>query len=1113
MPSVGTLGDAGYWRSLADLAGDPELKAREGHEFHPDALEPPDPVTRRRFMQLMGASVAMAGVVGCTRDTDKIVPYSHAVPGQTPGIPRFYATSMDLGGVAQALIVKSYDGRPIKVEGNPQHPASLGGTGVFALGSVLGLYDPDRSRRLVKFENGQETKVEPKAEAPKEGEAAGKHDPSWEDFQEFTGPHFSALQKTGGAGLAVLSEASSSPSLRAVRETWAKTYPQAKWYEYEPISFDNEREGARLAFGKPYRPLYDLGNAEIIVCLDADLLGSHPNAVQYTRQFADGRNPDAGHSNRLYAVESVVSLTGGMADHRLPIKSSEVATFAKALAAALKKGNETKDAKVATIEVPGGEYGKKFFDALVKDLNDHKGKAIIAVGPRQPTAIHELIHRLNDELGNNGTKEGADKPCVLFADVPDADRPTHLQAIKDLAAELGAGKVKTLVILGGNPVYNASADLNFAELLKKVETSIHLSSHLDETSRLCKWHLPRAHYLESWGDALTYNGTYSLVQPLIEPLHGGRSDLDVLSLLLGEAAATGSATIPGVGPIELPLSAYSIVRQTFRKKSGEKDFETRWRQAVHDGFVKDWAFTSTSKPELKAIEAPKDDAPKADATPPKEGSATPAVAAKDNKPTDTGLEVVFIGDTRLYDGRFANNAWLQETPDPISKITWDNVAYFSPATAAARGIDNATKVRLRCRGRDIEVAACVLPGQANDSVTVILGGGRTEGGTIAGSVTGNIPTVGFNTYNIRTSAQPDVDDGLVVEALKTVYRLAVTQDLWTIDPLGVQERERRLSSLIREDTLAHFSKAKAKPVHSLPMVPKTDVIGGGQLFDGPPAFPDRPGVSPDHRWAMTIDLTKCTGCNACIVACVSENNIPVVGKDQVLRSRHMHWIRLDRYYRGSTENPEIIHQPVPCMQCENAPCEQVCPVAATMHDAEGLNAMAYNRCIGTRYCSNNCPYKVRRFNFFWNHARVDNPNNEVLKMAFNPEVTVRGRGVMEKCTYCVQRINAVKIRAKNAEVQYGKFENSEAKKGPTIKDEELVKLTACAQACPAQAITFGDLNNAESQVSKLQAGKRAYSMLEELNIRPRTQYLTRVRNLHPDLSDSKTEAAHEHSHS
>jgi molybdopterin-containing oxidoreductase family iron-sulfur binding subunit len=619
-----------------------------------------------------------------------------------------------------------------------------------------------------------------------------------------------------------------------------------------------------------------------------------------------------------------------------------------------------------------------------------------------------------------------------------------VEAIKTLAGEMRDGKIQSLVLLGGNPVYDAPADFQFAEALARVPARIHLSPYDNETSLKCTWHLPQSHYLESWGDARAYDGTYGIVQPLIAPLHDSRTAIDLVALLAGLGTAKGN----------------DLVRETFQHLAGET-WEAKWDIALESGLAADSAWPAAT-PNLVRQTPPADPGPPPDAA----------------KPAHEKLEIVFCQDASVYDGRFANNSWLQEMPDPMTRLTWDTAALVSPATAAAIGVEHGTLVRLNFGGREVELPAYVMPGQSPGSVGLALGYGRIAAGKVGGHTQREVPPVGVDVYPLRTSRAMHFAAGIAVIPTGKKYALATTQDHFAIDTAGMRARGQRVGELVREFTLDEYhEKSKQDPhfARHAEHLPELQSLWEEPNYDG-------------RRWGLTIDLSKCIGCGACVVACQAENNVPVVGKERVLRGREMHWIRVDRYYRGDAANPKVVHQLVMCQHCENAPCEQVCPVAATVHSREGLNEMVYNRCVGTRYCSNNCPYKVRRFNFFNYRKDLEDPDNEVLKMVFNPEVTVRSRGVMEKCTYCVQRIQAAKIEAKNGR--------------QPIRDGQIQ--TACQQVCPTQAIVFGDLgckdeNGLPSLVARLRQSDRAYEMLAELNVKPRTSYLARILNPNPDL--------------
>ena len=996
------------WRSLAELADAPEFLAFMEAEFPTKA--DPEGVSRRRWLQLMGASLALAGTAGCRWEKEEILPFAKRPEGRVPGMAERYATAMDLSGSAIGLLVTVFDGRPVKIEGNPNHPQSLGATDSLAQAAILNLYDPDRSRQVLRREAGGR------------GDIA-----KWEQFDAFSKNHFGKLRESQGKGLAVLAEADSSPTLARLKSQFLETYPEAKWFEYEPLSRDNELAGTKAAFGTPYRLQLHLDKAQVIVSLEADLFGDHPTALRNTRHFAEGREPE-GDMNRLYVAESCFTITGAAADHRIPVRSSQIRSFVAAIEAKL--AGEPADA-----EAPW----QKYLDAIVDDLQHYHGKCVLVAGASQPPEVHATVHRINARLDNIGR-------TLTYTEDPDPKRPSHVAAIGQLVEQINSGDVETLVVLGGNPVYDAPVDVDFAAAFAKVASRIHLSLDDNETSQAATWHLPRAHFLEAWGDARGYDGTYSIVQPMIEPLWDGRSKLELLARLIGSDS-----------------NAYEHVRETAREIAGTDDFESHWQVALHDGILKD----SQSAPVT----------PK-----PEDVADTPLPSKAD----DTGdFEVIFTRDASVYDGRFANCGWLQELPDPMSRLTWDNAALIGPVTAERLGLKSDQVISVTVDGRTIDLPAFVMPGQADGTIGIALGYGRTAAGHVGGSKQSNVSPVGANAYAIRQSNTPCWAAATVQVTQKTAS-LATTQDHHAIDMIALKGKAERLGQLVRETTKTELAEHPDVIAHALHLPGNVSESELKSLWE--------PHTYDGHRWGMSIDMNKCIGCNACVIACQAENNIPVVGKERVLEGREMHWLRIDRYFQGEPENPTANHQPVGCQQCENAPCEQVCPVAATVHTKEGLNDMVYNRCIGTRYCANNCPYKVRRFNYFYYHGDLDKPGGDVAKMAFNPEVTVRSRGVMEKCTYCVQRIQAGKIAAKN--------------EGREVRDGEI--RSACQQACPAQAIEFGNLADSESKVAATHESNRAYGMLAELNVKARTKYLARVRNPHPSLDDQHHEQRGHH---
>ena len=1000
----------GWWRSLDQLADTPRFREFLESEF--PAGSDPGGGNRRAWLKMMGASLALAGASGCRWDKQEIVPFEKRPEDRTPGRFRRFSTAMPLGDSAIGLQVTTVDGRPIKIEGNPKHPRSLGATDVLAQAAILELYDPDRSGDLY-FGATSEAETQ-----------------TWEQFEQWARAHFGELQKNGGAGLRVLAEASSSVAIDLRRKALLEAFPQAKWYEFEPLGDDNERAGARLAFGEPVHANLALDAARVIVCIDADPLGEPLESVRQTHDFAAGREPVSEEMNRLYVVEPGLTITGAMADHRLPLRSTQIPALVGMLDRELAAGDSG-----GASSGPPGQIGD-FVGAMASDLLAHQGRSVVCVGPGQPPEVHAAVHRINTRLENAGK-------TVTYLPVLSPTRLSHVEAIRTLVEGIEAGDVTTLVILGGNPVYTAPADLSFKEALESVETTIHLGLYRDETSRSCTWHLPRAHFLESWGDVRSRDGTHSIVQPMIAPLRNGRSSLELLGTIAGSVAAEET-------PV---LSPEESTRELVRSLAPEG---VSWQATLRDGLVADLSgvaksFTVEDGPPLP------EKLPEADW----QGDA---------------LEIVFRRDASVHDGRFANNSWLQEFPDPMTKLTWGNAALLGPSTAERLGVENETLVTLAVGERQVEIPAFIVPGVAPGAVVVSLGYGRTAAGSVGGDIADNTPPVGTDVYPLRTSDAMHVAVGATLTATGRRYPLAGTQDQHAIDTVGRVGREKRVGVLIREATLDHYREHPDFVQHAVHHPPLKS-LWKEPSFEG-------------HRWGMSIDLSKCTGCGACVVACQAENNVPVVGKEQVLVGREMHWLRVDRYFQGDPNAPRVAQQPLPCQQCELAPCEQVCPVAATVHSKEGLNEMVYNRCVGTRYCANNCPYKVRRFNYFNFHKGLDDPENEISKMQYNPQVTVRSRGVMEKCTYCVQRIQAVKIEANNA--------------GRPIDDGEI--RTACEQVCPAGAIVFGDLADEQSEVLALHGSQRAYTMLGELNVRPRTAYLARIRNPNPELEDAEHEA-------
>ena len=989
------------WQSLEQLSDTPEYRKFLHNEFPSmgEKIEEKnsDGVNRRDVLKLMAASAAMAGLGACTKlPTEKIVPYVRPPEEIIPGRPLFYATSIPQSGVAAGVLVESHMGRPTKMEGNAEHPGSLGGTDVFMQASILNMYDPDRSQVVLN-----------------EGRVS-----TWEDFAAAMGNQ-RAQMSMKGSGIRLLTKSTTSPTLGSQLQEFLKQFPEAKWHQYEPCSGDTVREGTRLAFGKVVNTVYHFDQADVVVSLDADFLVNGPGHARYTREFASRRDLAAGPDsklNRLYVAESMATSTGVVADHRLPLRSSDIEAFARQLAGAV--GVSAAAGGNSAAKIPADWVG-----AVARDLTAHRGSSLVVVGENQPPFVHALAHAMNAALGNVGK-------TVAYTESIEVNPVNQLASLQDLVKDLNAGKVDLLLVLGGNPVYDAPADLKFGEALQKARMRVHSGLYNDETAEFCHWHVPAAHFLESWSDARAYDGTVSIIQPLIAPLYDAHTPHQIVGLFTGDAGKPD----------------HDLVHDYWQSQRPEKgrDFEVFWETSLCNGL-----FAGTALPTISVPLHP-DWASQASVASPSSGDAS-------------AMEIVFRPDPAVGDGEYANNSWLQELPKPVTRTVWDNAAMISTATAQQMGLVSGDYVKLHLNDRYMEAGVFVVPGHADNSVTMHLGYGRSRGGNVGMGR-------GFNGYLLRYSSTPWIATGLRIEKTDKKYYFASMQQQNIIDVAGQAEEEESTNAfardLVRIATVDEFKKNPAFAKLAEEEETKDLTIYPGYKYDG-------------YAWGMSIDLNRCIGCNACVVACQSENNIAVVGKEQVMRGRIMQWIRIDTYFRGDLDNPEMYYEPMPCMQCENAPCEYVCPVGATTHSAEGLNDMTYNRCVGTRYCSNNCPYKVRRFNFLL-FSDYKTPS---LFGVRNPNVTVRSRGVMEKCTYCVQRINAAKIKAEE--------ENR------TVRDGEIV--TACQQACPAEAIIFGDINDKSSRVSKLKAQTRDYGLLEELNTRPRTTYLARVKNPNPEM--------------
>jgi MoCo/4Fe-4S cofactor protein with predicted Tat translocation signal len=984
---IGDLRGKEYWRSLEELSRGDDFDAFFAEEFPQQALPLERGVDRRSFMKLMGASVALGGLAACQGPAETIVPYVNQPENLVPGKPMFFASAMTLNGSATGVLVESHMGRPTKIEGNPDHPSSLGATNAFMQASILGLYDPDRSQVVRHL-----------------GEIS-----TWSDFLASLQPTLKMAAAQPGA-VRLLTQTICSPTLgRQIKQFVAK-YPGLGWHQWEPVNQSNRREGLKTAFGRYVNAVYHFDKANVVVSLDADFMEHGPGHLRYARDFANRRRVRKGQTtsiNRLYAIESSPGSSGAIADHRYPVRGSEVETWARAIVDAL----------------AGKATASPAISAIAKDLQANRGAGIVIAGDDQPPVVHAIAMAINQSLGNIGT-------AISVTDPLEEQPENELESLRKLVTDMNAGAVKALIMIGGNPAFDAPADFNFAQALVKVPFRVHQSLYYDETGMLCHWHIPETHFLESWSDARAHDGTVSIVQPLIAPLYNGRSPHEMLGALLGG----------------MEVSSYDAVRATYMQNPAT--FEPQWRNWLNDGVV-----TGSAMPTAAATAST--------TIPP----ATPA------KPVN-GYELQLKHDPTIYDGRFANNGWLQELPKPQTKITWDNVLLVSPKTARDLGYNDdhrdalvnersTLKAKLTYRGRTIPVPLWVIPGHPDLSATLTFGYGREHGGATAQGK-------GVNAYALRLSDALSGGEGAQISLTDTVFPIACTQEHQS---LNVEDMEgvHGDRGIIRA---ASFEEYQHNP----------NFAHEGEEVKNESMYPQY--AYKNHAWAMVIDTSVCTGCNGCVVACVAENNIAIVGKEEVVREREMHWLRIDRYYKGAPENPTVYHQPVPCMQCENAPCEPVCPVMATSHSGDGLNDMTYNRCVGTRYCSNNCPYKVRRFNFF-HYADKAGYYEPALKPMHNPDVTVRSRGVMEKCTYCVQRLNAAKIEAE--------------KRGgdERVKDGEVT--TACAQACPTQAITFGDVNDPNSQVRKLKGEPTNYTLLEELNTKPRTTYLATIRNPNPEI--------------
>ncbi len=1054
----------GYWRSLEELADSPEFQDRLRQEFPSQEDKWVDPVTRRNFLKVMGASLALSGLAGCTGFTkprEKILPYTNQPEQMVLGKPLFFASAMPYQGYGYPVLVESHEGRPTKIEGNPDHPDSQGAALAFVQASVLDMYDPDRAQAVTYLQEPRD----------------------WTDFLSELNNKMGQL--AGGEGFALVTGTVTSPSLASQLQALQQKYPALRWVQYDAAGRDNVREGSRLAFGDYVETQYRLENADVVVGVDADFMVEGPGAVRNAKAFSSRRrvqSPDQA-INRYYTIETSPTNSGTLADHKLLLKPSLVEAFARALAAELGVAGAT--AQV----VEGLAKHNAFIKQVAADIKAAGARAVVIPGEDSNPTVHALAHAINGAIGAAGS-------TVVYTDPVEARPANQLAELRDLVAAMNAGQIKAIVITGVNPAYTAPADLKFAEALQKVEWRAAHGLHFNETAELCPWHIPAPHYLEAWGDARSYDGTVSIVQPLIAPLYTTRTEHEILQAIGGESGKT----------------SYNVVQDYWKQQRGEANFDKMWRRSVHDGFIVD----TSAKARPAAIAANVGGLP-----------ATPTIGGD--------IEIAIRPDPSVKDGQFANNAWLQELPKPFTKLTWDNAVYMSMATAQKLKVKTEEVVTLEANGISVRGPVLVVMGHAADSVTVFMGYGRRKGGRVAmddadteGLFTargasvgmpdkaGTLPR-GIDAFQLLKSDVPRVGAPVTISRVAgEVYALSCTQLHFSLDNNGVEPAEdiplvgalfqpmvegegTELANrgLVRRGTIQELKQFEADQAHGThgeedghSADGHTSETYAAHLWSGhlPPEkldfYEGAWDYSKGYGWGMTIDQGVCNGCNACVIACQAENNIPVVGKKEVRTQREMHWLRIDQYYSGDIDSPTITNQPLPCMHCETAPCEVVCPVAATAHTPEGLNDMAYNRCVGTRFCSNNCPYKVRRFNwFFYTQHAYESP---LAKMVQNPDVTVRSRGVMEKCTYCVQRINSARIEAEN--------------ESRPIRDGDIV--TACEATCPTDAIVFGNINDPNSRVSRLKAGMLNYGLLTDMNTKPRTTYLAVINNPNPEIEEA-----------
>lgn len=999
-----------YWMSLEQLNGDPALAARMENEFMSSPLsseDGKDGFARRDFLKVMGASVALA-TAGCVRrPQEHIIPYAKAPKEITPGDANYYTSTWFDGYEGAGILVKTLEGRPIKIEGNSAHPMTRGGLSARAHGEILALYDPDRLRAPVR-------NLLNKTRTNKDSVST--------TFEEIDEKVVAALKE---GSVALVTGTKPSPSLKAIIGDFSKSFGGARWVEYDALPADAIRAGQKASYGRAVMPRYRFDNAAMIVSIDSDFLGTFLSPVEFAKQWGARRAPGK-NMGRFVAFESHLSMTGMNADDRFRIRASQQVDVVMALiarVAKLSKGSVSIPSGVAAsaklFEDAPKSLGldEALFDKVASQLVANRGSSVIIAGgistlTDRQVELQIAVNALNSMLGNDG--KTIDHDVSTFETMKGS-----AESLKDLIADMEAGKVKTLVIDELNLNYLLPKDSGFQEAVKKVATVIYTGNRNDETGALAHWVLPAGSSLETWGDFELQSGVYSIQQPTIMPMYQTRS-LGELLLAWTAKASSAPARAKVATWREYVMGVWKSEIQSTVEAGRGKSFDDFWLDVLQTGVA-----TNSGRRE-------------------RTGSGRAFVGSVSVKPeTREGYELVLYPSVQIGDGRLANVAWLQELPDPVSKVVWDNYLAVSPAMARKEDLKKGDIVEVTVGDVTVKAPILVQPGVHDQVVALAVGYGQKHIGKVGAGI-------GVDAYPLTSFAKgKPVFAGRPAKIAKTSgrYDIVSTQDHHTM-----QGRQ-----IVIETTNDAFQKDPSSGIHK------------HQIFS---IWPQH--TYTKHKWAMAIDLNSCTGCSSCVIACQAENNVPTVGKKYVMQGREMHWIRIDRYYKGSDDNPEVAMMPLTCQHCENAPCETVCPVLATVHNDEGLNDMVYNRCVGTRYCSNNCPYKVRRFNWF-NYMKK---REEPLHMAYNPDVTVRPRGVMEKCTFCVQRIRHGTNKARD-------------EKRP-LKDGEITP--ACADSCPTDGIVFGDLNNPESRVSKLFKDKRSYKLLEELNAAPRIAYQTRVRN-------------------